>query len=293
MSPTIDPDRLGGQRRDLAAALRNLRRARGMSGKALAGRIHMSQSAISRIETGRAVPSADDVERILHGLDADEQARADILALARIARTSYTSIRQLAIAGLHRRQDDLAALVASCEHVRMFLPAIPTGLLQVAGYARAVITPTVKGRPARDVEKMLAARLARQQVLHDPTRRFGFLLTESAVRWRRAPLPVMAEQCAHMADVAQLPNIDLSVLPLAASVPVTPLCVFVLYDQRMVTCELPSGTVTLRDPADLDYYSNIYDALLERALRGEDAAAFLRATAADFAVQARNMRELE
>lgn len=264
-----------------------------MSGKVLAKKIHMSQSAISRIETGRTTPTVADVERILHGLDADEQTRADILALARIARTSYTSVRALAIAGLHREQETLASLATSSQRVRMFLPATPAGLLQVPDYARAVITPTVKGRPARDIEKMLAARLASQSVLDDPERRFTFLLTESAVRWRRAPLPAMAEQCVHMADLVQQPNIDLAVLPLTANVPISPLTSFVVYDQRMVTCELPSGTVTLRDPLDLDYYSNILDALLERALRDEDAAAFLRATAADFAVQARNMRELE
>lgn len=293
MPPNIDPDRLGGQRHELARALRELRGARGMSGAELADLVHMSQSRISRIETGRAVPTAADVERILHGLDADPDRRAAILALARVARLTYTSVRTLAVAGLHRQQGNLAALVASCEQVRMFLPAIPTGLLQVPEYARAVITPTVKGRPVRDVERMLAARIERQEVLQDPSRSFGFLLTESAVRWRRAPVAVMEQQCAHMADVAALPNVDIAVLPLAAAVPVTPLNIFVLYDQRMVTCELFSGTVTLRDPLDVDYYGNLYDALLERALRGAEAVAFLRAAAAGFAVEARNMRELD
>lgn len=142
-----------------------------MSAKALAKQIHMSQSAISQIETGSTAPDAADVERTLHSLDADEQTRSEILALARIARTSYTSVRAMAIACLHPEQEMLAALAASSRERTVVLAANPPGLMQVPDYARAVITPTVKGCPVRDVEKMLEARLATQSVLHDPERR--------------------------------------------------------------------------------------------------------------------------
>ncbi|MFJ9949115.1 helix-turn-helix domain-containing protein [Kitasatospora sp. NPDC091207] len=54
---THDPGRAGEQRRDLAAALKDLRRASGLSGERLAVRCGMSQSKISRVENGKALPS--------------------------------------------------------------------------------------------------------------------------------------------------------------------------------------------------------------------------------------------
>lgn len=49
----FEPERAAGDRADLAAALLELRRASGLSGDRLARRRGMSQSKISRIETGR------------------------------------------------------------------------------------------------------------------------------------------------------------------------------------------------------------------------------------------------
>jgi transcriptional regulator with XRE-family HTH domain len=285
MPPSIQPDRLGRQRQQLADALRELRGASGLSGARLAERIAMSQSAISRIETGRSVPTALDVERILRGLHADEETSARILELARIAGIDYTGWRTIAVAGLHHKQDELRALERGARSVRMFLPAIPSGLLQVPAYARATVTPSVAGAAARDVERVLAARLARQEVLEDRSKLFGFVLTEQAVRWRRAPAPVLAEQCSHMADLAGRENIEIAVVPLAARVDLAPMNVFVIYDERLVTVELFSGEVVLRDPQDVDYHANLYAFLLDRSLRGADAAAFLRATSALFAAE--------
>ena len=285
MSPSIRPDRLGYQRQQLADALRELRGASGLSGYALAKRTAMSQSAISRIETGRSVPSALDVERILRGLGVDAETSARVLELARIVNIDYTSWRTVSVAGLHHKQDELRALERGAAGVRMFLPAIPSGLLQVPAYARATITPSVPLAPARDVERMLAARLARQEILDDTSRRFGFVLTEQAVRWRRAPAHVLAEQCSHMADLAERTNVDIAVVPLAARVELAPMNVFVIYDERLVTVELFSGEVVLHEPADVEYHANLYRFLLDRALRGADAAAFLRASAALFAAE--------
>jgi transcriptional regulator with XRE-family HTH domain len=285
MSPSIQPDRLGFQRQQLADALRQLRGACGLSGAALARRTAMSQSAISRIETGRAVPTALDVERLLRGLGADRETSDRILELARVAGIDYTPWRTVAVAGLHYKQGELRALERGASSVRMFLPAIPSGLLQVPQYARCAITPSVPGAAARDVERMLAARLERQEILHDASKSFGFVLTEQAVRWRRAPAPVMAQQCAHMADLAGRANIEIAVVPLAARVGLAPMNTFVIYDERLVTIELFSGEVILHEAADVEYHGNLYAFLADRALRGADAAAFLLATAALFAAE--------
>lgn len=60
----LDPEWPEADRLELATALRDLRRAAGLSGQALGARVYMSQTKISRIETGRIVPSVTDGEEV-------------------------------------------------------------------------------------------------------------------------------------------------------------------------------------------------------------------------------------
>ena len=53
----------------------------------------MSQSKISKIETGKTVPTLVDVERILRALDAPPSLIAEVGALARIANTEWQDLR--------------------------------------------------------------------------------------------------------------------------------------------------------------------------------------------------------
>jgi transcriptional regulator with XRE-family HTH domain len=276
----LEPEQHGRARRDLASALRELRRAAGLSGERLAVRCAMSQTKISRIETGRVLPSVLDVERILKALEVPEPVSADLLNLARAANVDYASWRAYARVGLWQKQAELRALERSASTVRMFLPAIPSGLLQTEEYARQTLTPTVPGRPARDVERVLQARMERQNVLDDPSRRFAFLLTEQAVRWRRAAgNDVMAHQVSHLVEVAAKPHVDLAVIPQSAAVLASPLNIFVIYDERLVTVELFSGEVVLRDPRDVDYHVSLFDYFMGHALTGKAATTFLTAVA--------------
>lgn len=282
-SRMLEPEHQGRARHDLASALKGLRVAAGLSGERLAVRCAMSQTKISRIETGKVLPSVIDVERILKALEVPEQVTAELLNLARAANVDYASWRAYARVGLWQKQAELRALERSASMVRMFLPAIPSGLLQTEEYARQTLTPTVPGRPARDVERVLQARMERQSVLDDPSRRFVFLLTEQAVRWRRAAgNDVMARQVSHLADVAAKQRVELAVIPQSATVLASPLNIFVIYDERLVTVELFSGEVVLRDPRDIDYHVNVFDYLMGHALTGDDASAFLLTVADDF-----------
>lgn len=90
----FEPGRLGQDRMDLAGALRRLRRASGLSGERLAARTLMSQAKISRIETGKTVPTIMDVERILSALDVPLERAQELLALAKLANIEFQNDRQ-------------------------------------------------------------------------------------------------------------------------------------------------------------------------------------------------------
>ncbi|MGH3950076.1 MAG: helix-turn-helix domain-containing protein [Pseudonocardiaceae bacterium] len=278
---TIEPD-TRQSRSDLAGTLRKLRKAAGLSGERLAVRCAMSQSKISRIESGRALPTVLDVDRILTALEVPGEIATELLALARRANVEHTSWRSVAEMGLWRKQAELKSVAEHSKEVRHFLPAIPSGLLHVPEYARAALSAKVCSDPVRDVEKAVKARLDRQAVLDDPSRSFVFLMTEQAVRWKRASRNVMARQCDHMVELSERPNIDIAVVPHSAEVPGAPMNSYVIYDDRLVIAELFSGEVALRDPRDVRYHLDLFDFFLEHALTGSRSTAFLLSVRDDF-----------
>ncbi len=280
MSGMLEPDQQTARRRNLAEVLKELRIAAGLSGDRLAARCAMSQ--ISRIETGKVLPSVIDVERILKALDPPEKLVHELLELARAANVDYASWRAYARIGLWQKQAEIKALEAASSTVRQFLPAIPSGLLQIEGYARATLTSTIQGRPARDVERAVHARLDRQEVLADEDCRFVFLMPEHAVRWRRAPLSIMVDQLVHMVQLSTRANIEIAIIPAGTEVLAAPLNGFVLYDDRLVVIELFSGEVALRDPQDVTYHANVFEYFMDRALVGAAATAFLEAVTDEF-----------
>lgn len=234
----------------------------------------MSQSKVSRIETGRLLPSMVDVEQILTALAVDQATRTDLLSLARVANAEYHDVRASVRRGLHRRQREIAALEASAREVRHFLPALITGLLQVPEYMRAAISTPVE-QAAGDIGKALALELERQTILHDRSKTFQFLLTESAVRWQLCPPSIMALQLDHLVSISRLPNVRIGVLPLSATVPDGPYHTFVGYDERLVVIELFTGRLTLRDPRDVEHYRALFSFFGHRALWSDEARSML------------------
>jgi transcriptional regulator with XRE-family HTH domain len=277
----LDPAQAGQDRQNLAGALRTLRKASGLSGERLARRSGMSQSKVSRIETGRLLPSVLDVDRMLQALGVERDTAADLLALARVANTEYQDVRASVRRGLHHRQRELAVLEAESHEMRHFLPALVTGLLQIPEYMRAAITTPVE--PASgDPTMAIALKLERQTVLHDPSKRFIFLLTESAVRWQLCKPSVMALQIDRLVSLSRLSNIRLGLLPLSARINDGAYHTFVAYDERLVTVELFSGQLVLRDPKDIAHYRALFDYFSKHALWGDAARRFLASIAEAF-----------
>jgi hypothetical protein len=222
------------------------------------------------------------VERIVKALEVPSDLADKLVALARRANIEHVSVRALAELGLWRAQTELKHLTELCTVQRNFLPVMVSGLLQTPEYARAALTPMLPTSAARDVDKAVAARLDRQTVLDDTSRQFHFLMTEQAVRWKRIDRLAMARQCAHLAVMAERPNLDIAVLPLSAQVAAAPLNSFLTFDDRMVIVELFTGEVIYRDYKDVKYHLDLFDFFRSHALTGNRARAFLLSAHDDF-----------
>jgi transcriptional regulator with XRE-family HTH domain len=275
----FEPEELGQRKDELASGLRDARRAAGLTGERLAARCGISQSKISKIETGKIVATAADVERIVTALGTRQDRAAELMALARLANTEFQSVRASLKRGLHHKQSELAALEAGTVHVRFFLPLMITGLLQTPEYARA----SLANFPG-DCSQALARRLDRQQVLHNPAKRFTFILTEAALRWQLCEPHAMAEQMNRLAALSELPGIRVGVIPLDAYVPDGPLNTFTVYDERVATAETFGGVIVMRDPRDVAHHLELFTFFETYALFGDEARGLLDSCAKHFRV---------
>jgi len=213
----------------------------------------MSQSKISKIETGRVIPSVVDVERILQALDAPPEVLAEVTALARLANTEFQDVRSLLRKGLEKKQAELSSLEAATKSFRFFLPAMMAALISTPDYIRASLAH-VRGA----VAKTVARKIERQAVLHDTSKTFSFVLTESAVRWPICPPAIMAAQLDHLASLSTLQNVRLGIIPVLATPLRGPLNTFTVYDDRLVTAETFTGAVVMRDPHDVALHLDLF-----------------------------------
>jgi transcriptional regulator with XRE-family HTH domain len=273
----LEPEALGRHKDDLAAMLRGLRMRAGLTGERLAARCAMSQSKVSKIETGKVIPSVVDVERILQALNAPPQVLSDVTALAKLANTEFKDVRSLLRKGLEKRQHELSGMEMVTTEFRFFLPAMITALIGTPEYIRA----SLADMPG-DTSKAIAKKLERQAVLYDTAKNFSFVLTESAVRLPLLSPAVMALQLDRLVSLSHLSNIQLGIIPVTERPPIGPLNTFTVYDERLVTAETFTGAVVMRDPRDVAFHIDLFRRFAAVALFGDDARERLAECAADF-----------
>ncbi|MFG2003483.1 helix-turn-helix domain-containing protein [Spirillospora sp. NPDC048911] len=273
----LEPEELGQRKSDLAATLRTLRKEAGLTGQSLALKCAMSQSKVSKIETGRLLPSVVDVERILRAVNAPQDLVAEVVALTRMANTEFRDVRSLLRKGLEKRQHELASLETGAQELRFFLPAMITALIATPEYIRASLSHS----PA-DTSKAVAKKLERQTVLYDESKSFNFIIVESAIRWAILPPTLMALQIDRLASLSHLPNVQIGVIPLGVHSPRGPMNTFTVYDNRLATAETFNGAIIMRDPKDVAYHRQLFSLFGGLASFNDDARILLAAWARSF-----------
>lgn len=272
----------------LAAELRRLREAAGVSGREMAARIslsqpkvRMSQSKVSRIESGTTVPALPAVDAWADAVGASEEIRDRLTAMTEAAFTEVHAWRSLANRGPVQEQvqdRETAARVA-----RSFQPSVVPGLLQTAGYARRLFSLYADLYPAlyqpADVPGLVAGRMNRQPILYDDERQFFFLITEAGLRWRPGPPQPALAQLDRIAVVMTLDNVSIGLIP-ADQEARTPIPEgFDMFDEadgdRTVTIETLHAHLTVTDPTDLAAYNRTWDLLTSMALFDDEADRFL------------------
>lgn len=268
------------RRRRLGALLRRLRRSAGRSGEALATVLGVSQSHLSRVELGDTAATRDLVDRWLRECGASPDDLQQAAELAELVAVEFTSWRSAMARGLASIQREIAEAEAAAAARWGWVPMLVPGLLQTAGYAHHLI---VGENPDRDdVAEAVAARMQRQPILYDRSKKLRWVIGEAGLRWRVAPPDVMLGQLDRLAVLAAEPHLDVRVLPFVNTAPVWHDHGFTIRTDRtdgepdLVILEQLTGMTKISEASEVAEYKRAYERLAELALAGEEAAAFIR-----------------
>ena len=210
-SPTV-------RRRLLAAELRRLRASTGQTADEVGRVLGWSKAKISRYELAQGGLKPNDVARLLAHYDVGDSQREQLLALAEDARQrgwweSYSDV-------LTEGHLEWIGLEAEAGSILEWQINVVPGLLQTERYAREVLTgyQVVATISPREIERRLETRLIRQQLLtRDDPLEYAVVLDESVLHRQRGDRSVMRAQLERLAEVSELKNVTVQVLPLARS----------------------------------------------------------------------------
>jgi transcriptional regulator with XRE-family HTH domain len=254
--------------------LRELRQDAGMTLDQVAGSVGMTRSTISKYETGKILPPVAVVERLADALNIDTEQRRALIDQATAAHTEVHTWRALQIPSFRRRQEEIRELEAATTHLRVFQPSVVAGLLQTPEYARELLK-LPRMRPVDNLTDAVASRMERQAVLYDEAKRFDFVLTEGALRWRIGTQAIHAMQLHHVAGLAQLPNVTVGIVPFGAEVGARQTNMFAIFDASAVVVETMTAELTLREEQLIGFYARVFETLRASAVYGEEGRALL------------------
>lgn len=260
MSSAVRPD-------ELSATLRRLRQDARMSGTEAARAAGLSQPKISRLETGKQVPTAAEVDALCRAYDAPARTRQQLFTIARDLREEQVSARVLLQRGAYRMQERIGRIEAVSQLLRTFHPAVVIGLVQTPGYIRGLLGDSL---PDDETEQMVAARADRQRLL-DTDREFVLVMTEGALRWHVGSPAVMIAQLQHLAEVTRRGNVRLGVIPWTRPVRVGALHGFNLYDRRAAIVGTETATAIITDARDIADYETCFATYQALAVYDADA----------------------
>ncbi|WP_079170861.1 MULTISPECIES: helix-turn-helix domain-containing protein [unclassified Streptomyces] len=254
--------------RTFGAVVQALREHAGLSRAEFGELVRFSKHTVESVERGRRMPDGAFVERAEQALGNTGALRRSVKHLTRGEAGLATWFRQWA--RLEKTADSL------CTYECRLVP----GLLQSAGYARAVFEGTVPVAPDDRLEEYMARRMERQRMLFErPTTPFSFIVEEHVFRRRFGDAGQMRELFDHVLELTSPRNVTLQLVPFEAGMhacldgPVqlleTP------KGQRLGYAEGQQNGRLISDPKEVSLLHQRYATLRSQALNAQDSRGLL------------------
>ncbi|MEV4251563.1 helix-turn-helix transcriptional regulator [Spirillospora sp. NPDC049652] len=268
----------------LAAELRKLREARGLTTDELARLVYQSRTKISKLENAQIRPDLAEIVTIFQALDVTGRQYDKLFELAHAAARKGWWDRYGNAMG--PRQRLYADLESGAESVRSYNQTAFPAVLQIPEFIDAMVEldehqGTLNYSPAR----MIEARTRRQQHLFSPDGpTYEAVLDETMIRRLAIPAAVKAAQLRQLIEVVTAePRIVMRVL--ASDVLITggflPKASFSLYaftestDPGTAVVDTVTTDLVLTQRDEVERYTGMYDRLRKVALPPAESVAFL------------------
>lgn len=190
------------------AELKRLRQRAGITQADVAEQTNYALATVSAYETGTRIPSADFAARAdgVFGTDGD---------LARLQQL----VERVSVRPWFRDRVDVERKAREIHEYESY--QVP-GLLQTADYARAIVSSVRPVLPDDAIERAVALRMTRQQILEpdedtpldqDNALRMWAIIDESALNRVIGSPEIMRAQREHLLLIAQRPNVTIQIIP--------------------------------------------------------------------------------
>jgi transcriptional regulator with XRE-family HTH domain len=270
-------------RRWLAFELRRLREEAGLTQKDTSGQCGWSTSRLSFLENVQQGVTEDDLDKLLTLYDVPRDRWAPYLDAADRSRQKgwwqrYGERVVPEWLSLH------VGLEQGASQIRAFEPLVVPGLLQTPDYAAAVLRSDMTPRTDKQIAELVELRTTRQEILtrnENPTE-LWVVLDEVALRRVGGDRPTMAAQLAHLAAMADRPNVTVQVLPIDHGVYSHTFGAFKVFgfqwvsDPGVVYLEHRDGALYLEESHEVEGHALVFQHLGVLALPPQDSLAMIR-----------------
>jgi transcriptional regulator with XRE-family HTH domain len=277
-SPTVRARRLGFE-------LRRLREAARLTAEQVADHLDCSQPKISRIESGRGPFRILEVRAMIELYGATEVESEALLSLLKESKEKgwWAAYRDVLPAeySVHIGMETEAASIRTYQS--LFVP----GLLQTESYARAVIRDAAINISPDEVDRRVAVRTKRQEVLHrDKPLWLWAILDEAVLRRLVGGREVVREQLRSLAEMSAMLQVTVQIIPFSVGAHQGMVGAFEIVeftepvDPDVVYVEALAGDLYVERESDVRSYTIAFDHLRAAAL-SKSASVDLVKTLAD------------
>lgn len=265
--------------RRLGSALRRLRETARIDQQQAAEYIAGSKAKVSRIEAGQVSARPGDVRLLLefYGVE-DREVYRHLEQLARDSNKRGWWLDYPIPDGF----GDFIALEENATLVRSWQPLIIPGLLQTAGYTRALVEGNPNVTSSEVVEGVVKIRQERRRKLQDSGARFNAVVGESALTSPIPDVSVHREQLASILESAQQASTTVQVLPTSewAATRCSPGFIMLSFDGEWsptaVSQDTPGNLAIVEGPEQIVPYAHAFEELQSSALTPNDSQTFLQ-----------------
>jgi transcriptional regulator with XRE-family HTH domain len=267
--------------RRLAAELRGLRAAAGLTREDVTDRTGINEATLYRIESGRARPQVRTLMALLALYGLTESQRGELLALSR--QSSEQSWLQSFPAGLPDPYPTYITFEGEARSLLNYESLFVPGLLQIEPYAQSALQRGLPTASKEEIQRLVNARISRQAVLtRDPPLRLWAIIDESVLHRPVGGRDVMNAQLEHMAEATELPHVTLQVIPWDVGAHPGMNGAFVILEfteesgNDVVYIESQAGDLFLESQADVSRFTAKFEYLRAQALPPETSVSLIR-----------------